>query len=75
MGPDRSPAAANKTHLFIGAFFVCRGHRLDVVFDGKVGRKAAVFGRPGRVYIYSRYASMQDGQLGSLNREGCSIYL
>jgi hypothetical protein len=42
-----------------------RGHRLDVVFDGKVGHKAAVFGRPGRVYIYSRYASMQDGQLVS----------
>jgi hypothetical protein len=46
-----------------------------VVFDGKVGHKAAAFGRPGHVYIYSRYASRQDGQLVSLNREGCSIYL
>jgi hypothetical protein len=25
-------------------------------------------------YIYSRYASRQDGQLVSINRGGCSIY-
>jgi hypothetical protein len=46
------PRAPDKTHLFVGAFFVCRGHRLDVVFDGKIGRKAALYLVVQGVYTY-----------------------
>jgi hypothetical protein len=30
-----------------------------------IKQMAAAFGRPGRVYIYSRYAPRQDGQLAT----------